>query len=217
MANVSKEHGDLVIADLRDLFLDDSPISTARRAVDIVLAALVLPIVVALSLAIILLNLLFNPGPLLFSQIRMGVHGRAFRMWKFRTMLPAETDRGPDDAVEDERITSLGRLMRRTRLDELPNFYNVLIGQMSFIGPRPDTWDHAVWHSQSVPHYAKRFRILPGITGLAQVRNGYADCERAIRRKARLDAFYVANQSIALDIMIILCTFRIVLTGQGAK
>lgn len=217
MVDVSKEHGDLAIADLRDVFFDDSPISTVRRTVDIFLSVLVLPVVAAVSLVIVILNIWFNPGPLLFSQVRMGVHGRSFRMWKFRTMLPAKTDRGPDDAVEDDRITPLGRLMRRTRLDELPNFYNVLMGEMSFIGPRPDAWDHAVWHSKHVPHYAKRFRMLPGITGLAQVRNGYADSEKAVRRKARLDAFYVANQSLALDVMIILCTFRIVLTGHGAK
>lgn len=216
MTDVFGEPGNaLVGADRFDL--NGSDIPRLRRTVDILLALAVMPIAFGFGVAIWVLNHRFNPGPLFFAQIRMGAHGHSFRMWKFRTMLPAQGVRGPDDCVELDRITTLGRLMRKTRLDEVPNFYNVLIGDMSFIGPRPDVWDHAVAHCQTVPFYAERIRVAPGITGLAQVLNGYADCENAVRRKARLDAFYINHRSLWLDLYIVRSTFRIVLTGDGAK
>ena len=217
MANVSNETAEIFGVAHHELEFRESTVSPARRIADITLALAALPIVAGVSLIILMLNWRYNPGPLFFSQIRMGAHGSSFRMWKFRTMLEASGVRGPDDAVEEDRITRLGRVMRRTRLDELPNFYNVLLGEMSFIGPRPDAWDHAIWHREHVPYYAERFRIAPGITGLAQVRNGYADSVHAVRKKARLDAFYVRHQCLKLDLFIVLSTFRIVFTGEGAK
>ena len=212
---VDRPYGQLVgIHVFQDLKED---VSRPRRAMDVALAMAAMPVIILTAAVIWVLNHRLNPGPLFFAQIRMGANGHSFRMWKFRTMVDADVVRGPDDAVEHERITVLGRFLRRTRIDELPNFLNVLNGEMSLIGPRPDCWDHAVTHCRIVPHYAERIRVAPGITGLAQVKNGYADSAYAVRRKARLDAFYVKNRSLRLDLLIIILTLRIIMTGEGAK
>ncbi|MEZ5754194.1 MAG: sugar transferase [Paracoccaceae bacterium] len=170
------------------------------------------------SLALILLNPISNPGPLFFRQKRMGKDGVPFMMWKFRTMRPAFDElRSPDEPLDRHRITPLGALLRRSRLDELPNLLNVARGEMAIVGPRPDAWDHAIVHIHSIPHYPKRFAVLPGITGLAQVRSGYADDLPGIRRKARFDAFYVRKRSFGLDAAIVLATFTVMFTGFGAR
>jgi len=120
----------------------------------------------------------------------MGFGGRPFVIWKFRTMVDHAEDgvcRQPHDEVEHHRITPLGRFLRSTRLDELPNLINVAKGEMSVVGPRPDAWEHAVSFLQAVPYYGSRLNVRPGITGLAQVRGGYADNPKAIQRKARFD------------------------------
>jgi len=99
----------------------------------------------------------------------------------------------------------------------LPNFINVLVGDMSLVGPRPDAWSHSTEYAKKILHYSDRFRVRPGITGLAQVRGGYADSSRAVQRKARFDRFYVRKSRIKLDLHIIWCTFGVVLTGFGGR
>lgn len=177
-----------------------------------------LPIIAVMSLLLLALNPLFNPGPLFFRQSRAGHLGQPFRMWKFRTMVPANIEaRDPNAKVEEDRITRLGGFMRKTRLDEIPNMINVLCGDMSVVGPRPDAANHVAYYSKSVHGYFERHRIKPGITGLAQVEQGYAEDEDATSLKALYDNLYVDRVCIRLDAYIILRTFRVMAGRIGAK
>lgn len=189
-----------------------------KRACDIHFAIAALPLMAILSVVLLALNPFLNPGPLFFRQERMGQGGVPFRMWKFRTMTPdAACARAHDEGLEDERITRLGRVLRQSRLDELPNFINVLLGEMSMIGPRPDMVDHALAYSVTVPRYRDRFRVKPGITGLAQVRHGYVDTIGAVVRKARNDHIYIERADAMLDLKIIVRTVQVMLSGFGAR
>lgn len=189
---------------------------TAKRAFDIAAACAALPVLAGVAAALLVLNPLFNPGPLLYRQRRMGRSCRPFEILKFRTMRPvARLERGPDDPLERERITPLGHFLRRTRLDELPQFVNVLRGEMSVIGPRPDYWDHARLYLEVVPGYRERHRMRPGITGLAQVDLGYAQGLDATLEKTRLDLRYIAEAGPALDLYILRRTIAVVLSGDG--
>lgn len=195
-------------------------IERAKRLFDLVAASFGCSVALIVGILLLLMNPVFNPGPLLFRQERMGRHGRKFTLWKFRTMLPCPEGRSvrPTNApLEEARITKLGRVLRRCRVDELPNFLNVLRGEMSVIGPRPDAWEHALHYSAAVEAYRHRFEVLPGITGLAQVVGGYADCHDATRRKARFDKFYVEHRSIALEVLIVWRTLRVIVGGFGAR
>jgi len=191
-----------------------------KKAFDILAALFGCVAALILGCLLLILNPVFNPGPLFFRQERMGRHGRKFMLWKFRTMQPCaegRTVRQVNAPLEEYRIRTLGVFLRRSRLDELPNFFNVLRGEMSVIGPRPDAWDHAVHYSATIDQYSYRFQVLPGITGLAQVVGGYADGQNATRRKARFDKFYVQNLSVSLEWMIIWRTLRVLITGSGAR
>lgn len=188
------------------------------RILDVTFALLAAPSVMVVALVLLALNPIFNPGPLFFRQKRMGKDCTSFHMWKFRTMLPSTMDiRSHDAPLDRHRITRLGALLRKSRLDELPNLINVLRGEMALVGPRPDAWDHAVVFIRTIPFYDRRFAVLPGITGLAQVRSGYADDHKSVCRKARLDAIYVRNRSLRMDTGIVLATVVVMLTGFGAR
>lgn len=189
-----------------------------RRALDIGIALAAMPVVGIAAAALALANPIWNPGPVFFRQRRMGRDCQPFEVLKFRTMRPAETiARGPDDPVEQDRITPLGRLLRQTRIDELPQFINVLRGEMSLIGPRPDCWDHAVHYLDAIPGYRERHAIRPGITGLAQVDGGYAEGIAATVEKTRLDLDYIRRRSPRLDAYILRRTVRVVLFRDGAR
>ena len=162
-------------------------------------------------------NTRWNPGPLFFSQKRMGREGKVFTVLKFRTMRVAPAvARGPDDPLERHRITPLGRWLRRTRVDELPQLWNVLIGQMSLIGPRPDLLEHAEAYVALVPRYNERHGVRPGISGLAQVRMGYAEGVALTARKARLDMIYIRRAGWRMEWLILRRTVIVLLTGFGA-
>lgn len=190
-----------------------------KTAFDLILAIMAVPIVLVTALVLLLINPILNPGPLFFKQTRMGFRRQQFTLWKFRTMstCPNGQERPSDAPVEEHRITPLGRVLRKFRIDELPNFFNVLRGEMSVIGPRPDAFSHAVKFDGEVPFYGERFRVLPGITGLAQVQGGYADNPRAIERKARWDHVYVTRSRTKMDLYIVAQTVRVMMTGFGAK
>ncbi len=189
-----------------------------KRSVDLLFSLAVLPIVGMVAAGLVVVNPFLNPGPVFYRQTRMGMGGRRFTMWKFRTMTPAaEAVRAFEAPVEEDRIPALGRFMRTTRIDEFPNVINILRGEMTLIGPRPDAWEHAIRGIDEIPYYRDRFRVKPGITGLAQVRTGYADTTRAMQRKARLDRFYVHRSQIGLDLRIMRETVRVMCTGFGAK
>lgn len=176
---------------------------------------------IPLAMACVILlgvNRRYNPGPLFFPQTRMGRHGEPFRMIKFRTMLPQNViDRGHEDGVETARITPLGGILRKYRIDELPNMLNVLRGEMSVIGPRPDAWDHAERYCELVPGYRRRLKVLPGITGLAQIKSGYAEGVDQTALKARYDAIYIRRMGFRIDLWITLATIRVMLSGFGAR
>ena len=187
-----------------------------KRGFDISVALAALPVLALWIAALAILNPFFNPGPLFYRQRRMGRDCRPFEILKFRTMREVpRIERGPDDPVEHDRITPLGRFLRRTRIDELPQFINVLRGDMSLIGPRPDYWDHACLFAEIIPGYRERHRLRPGITGLAQVDHGYAQGRDATMEKTRLDLRYISEVSPALDLYILRRTFWVVFRGHG--
>ena len=192
--------------------------STAKRGFDILLSLIALPIILTMCLIIFALNPIWNRGPLFFSQMRMGRDCKPFRAYKFRTMRCAgRIVRGPNDPVETDRITPLGRFLRKTRIDEWPQFFNVLCGEMSFIGPRPDYWDHAVHYAETVPGYRFRHSVRPGISGLAQVDGGYAEGYEATVDKTRHDLRYIDRFGFATDWYVFWRTVRVVISGHGAR
>jgi lipopolysaccharide/colanic/teichoic acid biosynthesis glycosyltransferase len=190
----------------------------SKLVFDKAVSVLCLPVIALVALVLLMLNPFFNPGPLFFSQTRMGRYGKPFEMIKFRTMIAVDQiQRTHDEGVETSRITPLGRILRKNRIDELPNMLNVLRHEMSIIGPRPDAWDHAVAYSEAIPAYARRHVVFPGITGLAQVRQGYAEGVNQTWAKVRLDRVYIRHQGFRTELQIIFDTIRVVLTGFGAR
>jgi exopolysaccharide biosynthesis polyprenyl glycosylphosphotransferase len=159
-----------------------------------------------------------SPGPVIFKQTRVGRNGRNFIMYKFRSMYrDAETRSGPTWASKnDARITPVGRFIRRTRLDEIPQFWNVLIGEMSLVGPRPERPFFVEQLKNKIPWYVRRIKMKPGITGWAQVKHKYDASIEDVKQKVMYDLYYFENMSLSLDIKIILQTFWVVLTGKGA-
>jgi exopolysaccharide biosynthesis polyprenyl glycosylphosphotransferase len=178
---------------------------------------------VALSLPVMALAALLikldSKGPVLFRQERVGENARIFVLLKFRSMrVDAERESGPVWATPmDPRVTRVGRILRRTRLDELPQLFNVLTGRMSFVGPRPERPEF-VWKLQrQIPYYTERFSVKPGLTGWAQVRYHYASSVEDAIEKLQYDLYYVKNLSPFLDLLILLGTIQVVLFGRGAR
>ncbi len=189
-----------------------------KRAFDLVVAIAALPLILLTALVLLVINPVWNAGPLFFAQTRMGRGCRPFRAVKFRTMRPANRImRGPDDPLEIDRITPLGQFLRRSRIDELPQFFNILAGHMSLIGPRPDYWDHATHYLDSIPAYRQRHIVRPGITGLAQVDGGYAEGVDATVEKTRHDLRYIRASGIAMELYVLWRTIYVVCTGFGAR
>lgn len=176
-----------------------------------------LPTLLAVTLLLIVLNPFFNPGPLLFRQQRVGLGGRFFTIYKFRTMTEAQGDETTNIAVNEVRITRLGRVLRKFRIDELPNFANVVLGDMNVVGPRPDARPQVEIYVRTIHGYQNRFEVKPGITGLAQVKQGYAACEASTRKKARWDRYYVHNRNFGLDLFVIAQTLQVMRTGFGSR
>jgi sugar transferase (PEP-CTERM system associated) len=158
-------------------------------------------------------------GPALYRQDRVGKHGKIFRLMKFRSMCEnAEKETGPVWAVKNDcRITRVGRIIRNLRLDELPQLFNVLKGDMSFVGPRPERPHFVDMLSEEIIYYDKRHCIKPGITGWAQIEYEYSDSKEGALEKLKYDFYYIKNLNIFLDFLIILKTVKIVLFGTGAR
>ncbi len=188
-----------------------------KRGTDIVVSLLLLPVLLCLAAVLFVLNPIFNPGPVFYSQIRMGRKCRPFVVHKFRSMVPGSgTDRRAFDPVESHRIPVFGHCLRRSRLDELPQILNVLSGEMSLIGPRPDYIHHARYYVRHVPGYRARCRVRPGISGLAQTQIGYAQGADAVAAKVRTDIRYINNQCLGQEVRIFLHTIRTVFGLKGA-
>jgi len=180
---------------------------------------LTLPLWLPLCLLTALAVKLDSPGPALFSQQRTGLHGRPFRLWKLRSMHHAQCEAARTRPAQpgDDRITRAGRFIRRTRLDELPQLWNVLRGDMSLIGPRPEQVPFVREFAQRIPAYPYRHWVRPGLTGWAQVQQGYTDGAAEAAVKLGYDLYYVTHYALALDLLIIYKTVRIVATGFGAR
>ncbi|MFC1619021.1 sugar transferase [Candidatus Neomarinimicrobiota bacterium] len=191
--------------------------AVVKRACDVLLSGLAIIIGAPFFMIIAIINRLTSPGPAIFTQERVGYRGKRFMMHKFRTMVDdAEQHTGPVWARSDDpRITSFGRLLRRFRLDELPQIWNVLRGDMSLVGPRPERPAFVEWLMQEFPYYHRRLLVRPGISGWAQVRGVYDRSLDDVRRKLKDDFFYIENMSLRLDLKILLITVWVVLSGKG--
>lgn len=168
--------------------------------------------------AIISLLIIIESGfPVFFIQERVGYKGKTFRLIKFRTMVKNAESNGPAFANNnDNRITRIGKILRKLRLDELPQIINVIRGDMSLIGPRPEQIPFAREFEKKIPYYSLRYNLRPGLTGWAQIHSGYAANLNQTKEKLEYDLYYLFNQSIFLDIVIIFKTIKIILTGHGA-
>jgi exopolysaccharide biosynthesis polyprenyl glycosylphosphotransferase len=158
-------------------------------------------------------------APVFFSQERVGLNGKAFRVLKFRSMsVDAEGDgKARWASKNDSRVTRVGSFIRRTRIDELPQIFNVLSGDMAFIGPRPERPEFVKQLAKKIPYYNSRHSVKPGITGWAQLCYPYGASEEDARQKLQYDLYYVKNQSLFLDFMVTFSTVEVVLFGKGAR
>lgn len=196
---------------------------SVKRAIDIVAVLALIPLCVPLFALIAVLIRLDSPGSAFFVQERMGYRGRTFRMIKFRTMRERRKVEGtPEDREaaktrkQDDRITRIGVFLRTSRLDELPQIFNVLRGEMSIIGPRPEACALSAWYEAELPFYPYRHIVRPGITGWAQVNQGHVTDVSAVLDKLRYDFYYIKNISLWLDLLIGLKTIRVMIRGIGA-
>nr|WP_310038490.1 exopolysaccharide biosynthesis polyprenyl glycosylphosphotransferase [Sphingomonas sp. BE123] len=191
-----------------------------KRVIDVIGTLFILPVLIPLLVLIALAIRLDSRGPVFFMQRRMGFRGEPFTVIKFRTMRPRDESADRDDCVtqdDDDRITRLGRFLRRTRLDELPQAFNVLRGEMSWIGPRPEAIPLSEWYEAEIPHYRYRHIVRPGISGWAQVNQGHVADLNAVHLKLHYDFFYIKNFSAWLDLLILFRTVATVTSGFGAK
>lgn len=190
-----------------------------RRLVSFLASAVLLIVVLPVIPFVILAIKLDSPGPVLYRQKRVGLGSMTFFCYKFRTMRQdAEADTGPTWADDDDpRITRTGRFLRMTRLDEIPQLWNVLKGDMGFVGPRPERPEFVEWLTKELPYYPVRNAVRPGITGWAQIRYKYGNTVEDAKQKLQYDLYYIKNVSIGLDVLIMFQTIKIVLLGRGAQ
>lgn len=193
-----------------------------KRAADLLTALIALPLLMPVLLVVALLIRLDSPGPVLFRQERMGYRGRPFLMYKFRTMrhAPADSADARDAAVTkdgDDRVTRVGRVLRHYRIDELPQILNIIRGEMSWIGPRPEAVPLSLWYEAELPFYRYRHIVRPGITGWAQVKQGHVADVDEVLWKLHYDFYYIKNFSFWLDLLIVAGTIRTILSGFGAR
>jgi sugar transferase (PEP-CTERM system associated) len=190
-----------------------------RRALSFSVALVGLILALPLIPFICLAVRLSSPGPVLYKQLRVGRGDSRFYCYKFRTMRQdAEADTGATWATDDDpRITRVGKFLRTSRLDEIPQLWCVLKGDMHFVGPRPERPEFVEWLSQEIPYYGVRHMVRPGITGWAQVQYKYGNTLDDAREKLQYDLFYIKNASVGLDFLILFQTIKIVLLGRGAQ
>ena len=189
-----------------------------KRLIDIAGTIILLPLLLPLSIIVALLIFVTSGRPVLYRQQRMGLDDKLFEIVKFRTMVIDADNIGAGlTGQNDSRITAIGKILRKLRLDELPQFYNVLKGDMSIIGPRPMYSVLIDGDVKNIPLFQVRHWLRPGITGWAQVMHGYAYSQDEMWDKVRYDMFYLKNLSLWLDIIVVLRTIMIVLTGFGSR
>jgi exopolysaccharide biosynthesis polyprenyl glycosylphosphotransferase len=181
----------------------------------VILLVLAMPIMLAVALAIVL----DDGWPVFYSQRRVGRMGKTFTLYKFRSMLrTAEADGAARWAqTTDRRVTRVGAIIRKLRLDELPQLFNVLCGHMSLVGPRPERPEFVVQLSEKIPYYPERHSVKPGITGWAQLSYPYGASDHDAQEKLQYDLYYIKHKSVILDLMILLQTLEVVLWRKGAR
>jgi putative colanic acid biosynthesis UDP-glucose lipid carrier transferase len=197
----------------------EGPRAALKRLSDVVLATLALLLLWPLMLGLAVAVRWDSPGPALFKQRRLGCNGQVIEVWKYRTMTVMEDGERIEQARQgDARITRLGRLLRRTSLDELPQFINVLQGRMSVVGPRPHALAHNEHYRRLVTGYMVRHKVRPGITGWAQVNGlrGETDTVDKMRRRIEHDLYYLQNWSLLLDVQVVLRTVMLVFKDARA-
>ncbi|MCR4158884.1 exopolysaccharide biosynthesis polyprenyl glycosylphosphotransferase [Kerstersia gyiorum] len=188
-----------------------------KQIIDILFVIAMSPIVLTIGLITALLIKLESPGPAIYTQTRIGQGNKPFTIYKFRSM---RFDRDAPEQFADEddpRVTRVGRIIRKLRIDELPQFFNILKGDMSLIGPRPEQPTFVKQYEEIIPFYSYRHIVKPGISGWAQVRQGYTASTDETQIKIQHDFYYIKNCSLTLDLMITILTIRIMLTGFGAR
>lgn len=210
----------------------------AKRALDVVVASTLLVLTSPIMLLAAIAIKLTSPGPILFCQIRAGLnvrresqesvspdacrrqeanYGKPFRIFKLRTMHVAADNSGPSQAQSgDSRVIPIGRLLRKMRIDELPQLVNVLLGEMSMVGPRPECIEYMEELNTKIPNYVHRLGLKPGLTGIAQTEAGYANDLQSYRRKVAYDLLYLQNCCLTNDLKIMVKTVKVVFTGFGA-
>lgn len=191
----------------------------AKRILDILISVIAVILLSPLFLITALLVKLTSRGPVIFTQIRSGKDDKPFYMYKFRTMrVDAEKETGPVWATEDDpRLIPCGRFLRKAHIDEIPQFFNVLMGEMSFIGPRPERPIFVEKLKVEIPDYEKRLVVKPGITGLAQVWHRYDETIEDVKKKIKYDLLYIKKICLWTDLRILFRTVRVVFTGEGAR
>lgn len=191
----------------------------SKRVFDLGCALLMLPFILLLMLVVALAIFIESGGrgPIFYRQTRVGERGELFKIIKFRSMRVDAESNGPCwAAARDSRVTRVGSIIRLTRLDELPQIFNILKGEMSFVGPRPERPEFTRNLREKIPYYSERHRVKPGLTGWAQIRYPYGASEEDAVQKLQYDLYYVKNYSIFIDLMIILQTVEVVLLRKGA-
>jgi exopolysaccharide biosynthesis polyprenyl glycosylphosphotransferase len=187
-----------------------------KRLMDVVLSLIAIIILLPVYIFIAIAVKLSSEGPIFFWQERVGIHGQSFRMMKFRTMVMDAEKNGPQlSSSHDQRITRIGKFLRKTRLDEIPQFGHVIIGEMSLVGPRPERQFYIDQIKQHAPHVKKLLRVRPGITSWGQVKYGYAENVDQMVQRLKYDILYLENMSLAMDIKILFYTVLTVIKGRG--
>lgn len=190
----------------------------ARRLVSTLAAAVGLLLFLPFFPFVVLAVRLSSPGPIFFRQTRVGMGGKNFTVFKFRTMrTDAEVAGAKWASKDDPRATNVGRFMRKTRIDEVPQLWNVLRGDMGFVGPRPERPEFVPWLSENIPYFDLRHMIRPGLTGWAQVRYGYGSTLEEAREKLEYDLYYIKHMTLGLDLLIMFETVKTILRRRGAQ
>ncbi|MFE7821649.1 sugar transferase [Priestia megaterium] len=208
---VSKTTGD------SDVLKKEFPLfySLCKRMVDIVISFVALVVLLPLILLFALIVMIETPGSPFFLQERLGKNGRPFTIMKLRSMYSDAEKNGAQWAVKnDSRVTKVGKLIRQTRIDELPQLWNVLKGDMSIVGPRPERAVFIEEFQKTVPAFSQRLAVKPGLTGWAQINGGY---ELTPAEKLELDLYYIHHTNIRFDVKIMIKTLRVIVTGDGSR